>query len=92
MCDARRWEVGVENVLFELEGEMLTPSEMLFIIKERVRWCVPPVRLRWRRLCRHAHLVGAAARRLRQIYEEVSYRPQHTGAKRSREHFQSLCA
>ena len=93
MRDARRWEAWMpENFFFDLEGEMLTPSDMIFVIMERLGSFVPPVHLRWSRLRRHARVVGGAARCLLQIYDEVTYRPQHAGAKRSREHFLSLCA
>jgi len=36
-------------------------------------------------------LVGRFALIIKRIYTEVSFRPQHSGAKRTREHFEALC-
>ena len=47
---------------------------------------VPRAIAHWRR---HAHLVGRCAHVFGDVYTEVCYRPQHSGAKRSREDFEA---
>ena len=89
--DARRWQRFLpEEHYFELEGEMVSPADLIFHIGERVRCAIPPAKRRWFRLGRHARVVAKAARVLRQVFEEVTHRPWHTGAKRCRTRFNAL--
>lgn len=91
--DARRWERFLpEAQYFELEGELVSPADLVFFISERVRCAIPPAKQRWFRLGRHARVVAKAAQILRQLFEEVTFRPAHTGAKRCRDHFYALSA
>lgn len=93
MRDARRWQRYLpEAFSFDLEGEIVSPEMMIFMVWERVKSFIPRAVQRWCRLHLHARAVGKAARILRQVFEEVTFRPHHTGAKRSRQNFYALCA
>jgi hypothetical protein len=91
--DAERWQSYVpEAQYFEIEGELVSPAEMLFYVQMRIKDAIPPAERRWFRLRRHARVVGRAANVLRRVFTEVTFRPEHMGAKRSRDHFHALCA
>lgn len=97
--EAQRWEHHLHvNDYFEVEGDMIPPSRMLHLVQERILYAIPAAhmrilaaQMRWRRLSRHALLVGKMALYFQRAYNDVTFRPQHTGAKRCRDHFY-LCA
>ena len=90
--EAQHWEHLLHvNEYFEVEGDLIPPSEMLHRVQERVFYAIPAAQVRWRRLRRHAILVGKAALYFQRVYIEVTHRPQHGGAQRCRDHFY-LCA
>lgn len=91
--DARRWQRFLpEEHYFELEGEMVSPADMIFHVQMRLWNAIPAAERRWFRLRRHARVVAKAARILRRVFEEVTFRPEHMGAKRARKSFYALCA
>lgn len=91
--DAKRWQSYVpEEQYFELEGELVSPADMLFYVQMRIQDAIPAAERRWFRLRRHARVVARAARTLRRLFEEVTFRPEHMGAKRARQSFYALCA
>ena len=69
----------------------LGPEASLAAAKKETRR-IRTLRLRFRKLRRHAFIVGKAASLLQTIYNEVTYRPGNQGQKRSREEFEAAAA
>ena len=69
----------------------LGPEASLAAAKKETRR-IRTLRLRMRKLRRHAFTVGKAASLLQTMYTEVTYRPGNQGQKRSREEFEAAAA
>lgn len=92
LCEARVWDACLcQRDYFEIDGELKSPSEMIAHIRNVILTQIPANHLRWKKFKRCALRLGKIARFVRLLFEEVTFRPQHSGAKRCRDHFLSLC-